>query len=372
MLYGSRRRIDSPAWKEGERLAESALSSIPPAKEIGGDHYESASDAAIYDDAIIELAVDVAESIVKESPSSESTRCEGCEQLRDVVLNLLGVFDNPYCRLKFPLSTFGEEVIKDARKVRDSTPTPPAPEPQEHPIEVLWREESEFSQTTFGADNVRGPLGPLNHLAKEVKETIEHPSDPMEYADCVLLILDAARRAGFTLKQLLDTCHKKLEINKARKWGDPGEDGVVQHIREPLPVPSDQPAVAGGVFLYDGGPQTEQPTPHPTEGQEPQHVCGLRGFPESGDECPACKAGGWFSPRPQPPAIASAKGTPPTQADAKAVPDPMCECGHRKSEHHAVPGGGDDEGCYHVDGRLGSMTVCRCRNFTNKGGLTNV
>ena len=82
----------------------------------------------------------------------------------------------------------------------------------------LVQDQSEWSQATFGPDGIRGSSGPLKHLEKEAREAQNNPTDIMEYADCLLLILDASRRAGFTTLQLIQAAQEKMKINRARKW----------------------------------------------------------------------------------------------------------------------------------------------------------
>lgn len=109
-----------------------------------------------------------------------------------------------------------------------------------HFSELFWSELSKWSQATFGEDSVRGPIGPLKHLAKEVKEAIseiEEPSEKsdkrlkMEIVDCLFLTFDAARRAGFTIEELFELAFDKLDINRARTWGAPSADQPVEHDR---------------------------------------------------------------------------------------------------------------------------------------------
>lgn len=51
---------------------------------------------------------------------SDLQKLVGAEQLKDAVLNLLGAFDSPVRRIKFP-SDFGDEVIKLAKEaLRDA------------------------------------------------------------------------------------------------------------------------------------------------------------------------------------------------------------------------------------------------------------
>jgi len=102
----------------------------------------------------------------------------------------------------------------------------------------FWDEQAEWSRATFGSDTERGPLGPLKHLEKETEEARQSwikqdiPEAKVEIADCLFLTFDAARRAGMSLDDLLDTAFRKLEINKQREWQKPTNDGPVEHVRE--------------------------------------------------------------------------------------------------------------------------------------------
>lgn len=117
----------------------------------------------------------------------------------------------------------------------------------------LWEDQSEWSQRTFGSDKERGPSGPLKHLAKEAFEALnaspltlrqlsdllagitksEEPVDIVELADCGLLILDAVRRAGYTLDDWMNAMYSKQAINiHERKWGPAGNDDLVEHEKE--------------------------------------------------------------------------------------------------------------------------------------------
>jgi hypothetical protein len=82
----------------------------------------------------------------------------------------------------------------------------------------FWREQSTWSQETFGSDSVRGPQGPIKHIIKECNEVLENPKDLKEYVDIGVLLCDATRRAGFTLEQLVNGMHEKLQENKKRDW----------------------------------------------------------------------------------------------------------------------------------------------------------
>lgn len=102
-------------------------------------------------------------------------------------------------------------------------------------LEDFWEDLSKWSQKTFGEDNVRGPIGALKHLREEIQEVLQSPYDKEEYADCVFLIFDAARRAGITYKELTNSIWDKLQKNKNRKWPPvpAADDGVPRkHIKE--------------------------------------------------------------------------------------------------------------------------------------------
>lgn len=106
------------------------------------------------------------------------------------------------------------------------------PDPQDEDLmRRFWDEAAVWSQETFGPDWWKGPLGPLEHLAKEVIETQKDPGNPEEYADLMHLIFDAARRAGMRYEDLILACFSKLEKNKKREWGPWRRDGAVEHDR---------------------------------------------------------------------------------------------------------------------------------------------
>ena len=98
-------------------------------------------------------------------------------------------------------------------------------------FQTLAAEHAAWSQKTFGSDLERDWTGPLAHLAKEIKEVEAQPMDREEWADMFLLLLDAARRAGFNATGLLLAAEYKLSINKNRVWGEPNPDGSVEHVR---------------------------------------------------------------------------------------------------------------------------------------------
>ena len=104
----------------------------------------------------------------------------------------------------------------------------------------LVESQAEWSRKTFGSDETRGPLGALKHLEKEAVEAQTEtrgtgecsPQLREELADCLLLILDASRRSGVKVMQLIEAAQAKMAKNKARQWPTPTSDEPVEHLRE--------------------------------------------------------------------------------------------------------------------------------------------
>jgi hypothetical protein len=109
-------------------------------------------------------------------------------------------------------------------------------------LDNLVKDQAEWSQTTFGSDTVRGPIGALRHLAKEASEAEVEArsvtaantawSFKLEMADCLLLVLDAARRGGVTPRELIDIAQTKMGDNRKRRWPTPVADQPVEHVQE--------------------------------------------------------------------------------------------------------------------------------------------
>ena len=95
-------------------------------------------------------------------------------------------------------------------------------------IQKLQDDLAQWSDQQFGHN--RPPTRPINHLKREIDELSEAPNDPMEYADCLLLLIDAFRMAGGNADELVEFGFKKLAINRQRKWGKPDAHGVTEHI----------------------------------------------------------------------------------------------------------------------------------------------
>ena len=82
-------------------------------------------------------------------------------------------------------------------------------------FEGFVQEQLEWADATFPDQTVQGKL---DHCHEELNEAAAHPEDVMEFADCAMLILDANRKAGHSVEELLEAMHLKLGINRARTW----------------------------------------------------------------------------------------------------------------------------------------------------------
>jgi hypothetical protein len=74
------------------------------------------------------------------------------------------------------------------------------------------------------------------HLEKEVhelkKDLIDNaPNRRLEYADCFLLLFGSADADGMSYEDIINCIEEKFSIVKNRKWGNPDENGVVNHIK---------------------------------------------------------------------------------------------------------------------------------------------
>jgi len=90
----------------------------------------------------------------------------------------------------------------------------------------------EWSQATFGSSTERGPIGPLKHLIKEAGEAIEAPKDILEYADCQILVWDAAARAGFSYDELIAAVTAKFAMLKHREYPKTADGEISEHVKE--------------------------------------------------------------------------------------------------------------------------------------------
>ncbi len=106
----------------------------------------------------------------------------------------------------------------------------------------LQLDHGEWTNKQFAShhkeDGTPNPLPPFRHLIDyekgEVWElaTALSNGDPTaiakELADCQLLLYGIASLCGVDLEQ---AAWEKYHVNKARRWGEPDPDGIVEHVR---------------------------------------------------------------------------------------------------------------------------------------------
>lgn len=121
-------------------------------------------------------------------------------------------------------------------------------------FESVFEEMAKWSDKTFGKGVHHLIIPKLYHLRKEIDELEEIINKYFvsknaegvtvadrglmylggiseEFADCFLLLLDAARCYGMNSEMILLAIEQKLEINKQRIWGHPDKYGLVEHIK---------------------------------------------------------------------------------------------------------------------------------------------
>lgn len=102
----------------------------------------------------------------------------------------------------------------------------------------LIKIQQEWSEQTFGPASERGPVGPLKHLAKEAGEAADEYTKGnredgfVEMADCLIILLDAAWRAGLEFHDLVTMATIKMGENKSRQWNKTSGDEPVEHVRD--------------------------------------------------------------------------------------------------------------------------------------------
>ena len=112
-------------------------------------------------------------------------------------------------------------------------------------MDNLQREIGEWQDRTFPAKTVesivchmekefnelRDAFNSLNSNPCSTVETLLHgvAKFEKELADVFILSFGLAHHIGISAEKIV---REKFEINKMRQWGNPDENGVVEHIRE--------------------------------------------------------------------------------------------------------------------------------------------
>ena len=118
-------------------------------------------------------------------------------------------------------------------------------------LEELMNQINEWSDKTFGEDHKGRRIPILYHLGDEVLEminavdayhSVENNPDAhqalkdqanaqlqLELADCMILLLDFAKKIGLGSHELLSLISVKHSMNESRVWSSPDSRGVCNH-----------------------------------------------------------------------------------------------------------------------------------------------
>lgn len=98
-------------------------------------------------------------------------------------------------------------------------------------IEELQKLISEWADEVFPDRTVRGSLAKL--MTEELPELCTDLTDPDEYADVVIMVLDLAHQMGINVQEAV---LRKMEINRTRVWKRDPDSGFYKHIKGAAPV----------------------------------------------------------------------------------------------------------------------------------------
>ena len=102
-------------------------------------------------------------------------------------------------------------------------------------LQKLQNDIVAWSTSTFG-DRQFTAIPVIEHLGKEADELIDAINNKgnykEEFADCFMLLIEAAKICGILTNELIDLTYAKLEVNKKRKWGKPDEKGIIEHVTD--------------------------------------------------------------------------------------------------------------------------------------------
>ncbi len=110
--------------------------------------------------------------------------------------------------------------------------------PKDEKLEKALEEVLKWSNVTFPKADIKSVT---NHLLLEMRELSEAPNDPGEMADVLMLSAHLRQKLDILDKWVLVLAKKhgidpttagldKPEICKKRTWGDPDENGVIEHL----------------------------------------------------------------------------------------------------------------------------------------------
>lgn len=95
-------------------------------------------------------------------------------------------------------------------------------------LTALLAEVVEWGEETFPTVTLRAKI---EHLRREVEELQQRPTAAEEIADILMITAHIASDVGVDLEKAIAD---KFEVVKAREWGEPDIDGVIEHKKKTM------------------------------------------------------------------------------------------------------------------------------------------
>ena len=98
----------------------------------------------------------------------------------------------------------------------------------------LFKNVTDWQKATFKTIDTLALVYHLEQELDELKTDILrlNPDKRLEFADCFILLMGAAKADGMSYEDICNAISEKLEINKKRVWGEPDSNGVINHIKQ--------------------------------------------------------------------------------------------------------------------------------------------
>lgn len=93
------------------------------------------------------------------------------------------------------------------------------------PIAALQDEISEWADTVYPSRTATQAM--IKLVMEEIPEILQNPTDPLEFADAIILLIDAAKLSGI---DIVEAAREKMAINRRRSWKVDPDTGVMRHV----------------------------------------------------------------------------------------------------------------------------------------------
>lgn len=100
----------------------------------------------------------------------------------------------------------------------------------------LEKERFQWSQRTFPEATPEGSLAKAREELGEIEQDVKNNiKEPIEFADAIMCLFDAAARLGMDATVIMKAYSKKIEINKNRTWKK-NPNNSYSHVKEKCAV----------------------------------------------------------------------------------------------------------------------------------------